>query len=368
MLAEKKDNVNVVFIHGRPSGHPIHMDYAKLLNADFHFEDYYLRWLDNEQASKIRRYLSWLINAFFFPNKNKYNVFFCECLRVPPLIMKRVGLMKSNQKLVALMADESLYFLDKRKYSWLTRNLIKSFLNSSDAIFCIGDLQYDLAIKYTKVESHKNIFKIYNGISADFQTKLNTINRISDDTIRLLVIANLSASWRAWYKGVDIAIAAFLKVASIKNNVELSIIGEVNDDVKKELLKDVPQQFLSKIHFMGSINNLEAILNLFDLCIHVSRGDAFPTSTLESMSAGIPVVLSKDTGTKSVVELIDSKLVVEVDIDQTYHAIMYYMNLSDSDKLILRIKIKNIVKEYNSNVTNRRFKELFYSKVKDLIS
>lgn len=364
MLVEKKDNVNVIFIHGRPSGHPIHMEYAKLINADFIFEDYYVRWLDNDRSSKMTRYLSWLINAFFFPNKTKYNVFFCECLRVPPLIMKRLGLLKSNQKLVALMADESLYFLDKKKYSWLTRNLIKNFLNSCDAVFCIGDLQYDLAIKHAKIESHKNIFKIYNGISNDFQTKLNTITRISDDTIRLLVIANLSTSWRAWYKGVDIAIAAFLQVANIKNNMELNIIGEVNDDVKKELLKDVPPQFLSKIHFMGSISNLEAILNLFDLCIHVSRGDAFPTSTLESMSAGIPVILSKDTGTKGIVESIDNNLVVEVNINQTCDAIKYYINLSESEKLILRMKVKNVVKDYNSNLTNMRFKELFYSKVK----
>ena len=364
MLEDGKDKVNVVFIHGRPSGHPIHMEYAKLLNANFHFEDYYLQWLDNENAGRIRRYLSWLINAFFFPNKKKYDVFFCECLRVPPLIMKKIGLMRPNQKLVALMADESLYFLDKKKYSWLTRNLIKSFLNSCDTIFCIGDLQYDLAIKHTKTDNHKNIIKIYNGISPDLQIKLNTINRISDETIRLLVIANLSASWRSWYKGVDIAIAAFVKVASVKNNIDLSIVGEVNDDVKKDLLKNVPIEFLSKIQFMGSISKLDSVLEVFDLCIHVSRGDAFPTSTLESMSAGIPVVLSNYTGTKSVVELIERKLIVEVDIEQTYHAIIYYINLSDIDKLNLRMRVKDVAKDYNSILTNRSFKELFYSKVK----
>jgi glycosyltransferase involved in cell wall biosynthesis len=364
MLEDGKDKVNVVFIHGRPSGHPIHMEYAKLLNADFHFEDYHLQWLDIESAGKIRRYISWVINSFFFPNKKKYDVFFCECLRVPPLIMKKIGLMRPNQKLIALMADESLYFLDKRKYSWLTRNLIKSFLNSCDTIFCIGDLQYDLAIKHTKTNNHKNILKIYNGISPDLQIKLNSTNRISDKIIRLLVIANLSTSWRSWYKGVDIAIAAFVKVASVKNNIELGIIGEVNNDVKKDLLKNVPTDYLSKIHFMGSISKLDYVLDSFDLCIHVSRGDAFPTSTLESMSAGIPVILSTDTGTKCLVEIIERKLVVEVDIEQTCHAIMYYINLSDLDKLNLRMKVKDVVKDYNSIMTNRRFKELFYSEIK----
>lgn len=368
MLEEKKDKVKVVFIHGRPSGHPIHMEYAKLLNSDFHFEDYYLPWLDNEKAGKLRRYISWVINAFFFPNKKKYDVFFCECLRVPPFIMKKIGLMKSHQKLVALMADESLYFLDQGKYSWLTRVLIKSFLNTSDAIFCIGDLQYDLAIKYTKPKNHNNIVKIDNGISPALQKKLNAINRINNNKIKLFIIANLGASWRAWYKGVDIAIAAFLKISKIDENTELSIIGDVNDDVRKELMKKVPQQLFSKIHFLGSINNLESILDEFDLCLHVSRGDAFPTSTLEVMSAGIPVILSKDTGTKSIVELIDMKLVVDIDVEQTYNAIRYYINLSDSDKFILKDKIKFTLKEYNSDMTNSRFKQLFYSKVKELIN
>lgn len=368
MLEEKNDNVNVnvVFIHGRPSGHPIHIEYAKLLNSDFHFEDYYLPWLDNEDSIKIRRYLSWVLNAFFFHNKKKYDIFLCECLRVPPLIMKKIGLMRSNQKLIALMADESLYFLDKGRYSWLTRTLIKSFLNSSDAIFCVGDLQYDLAIKFTNTTNHKNIIKIYNGISVDLQAKLNNVNRVSEEVIRLVVIANLSASWRSWYKGVDIAIAAFLKVVSTNNNIELSIIGEVNETVKNELVKDVPLLFLSKIHFIGSVNALESVLDRFDLCIHVSRGDAFPTSTIECMAAGIPVIVSKDTGTKSIVDLVESKFVVEIDIEKTYSAIIYYINLSQTDKLLLRVKSKEVTKNINSDISNMHFKKLFYSKVRDL--
>ena len=366
MLVEKKGNISVVFVHGRPSGHPIHMTYAKLLNSDLHFEDYYLPWLNNVNATKIRRYSSWIVNALFFPNRKKYDIFFCECLRVPPLIMKKMGLMKPNQKLIALMADESLYFLDKGKYSWLTSTLIKNFLNSCDAIFCIGDLQYNLALKYTKNINHKNILKIYNGIDLDLQKKLNNVNRISEQTIRLIVVANLGASWRAWYKGVDIAIAAFVKAVSVKNDVELSIVGEVSNDVKEDLLKNVPPIFLSKIRFLGSVNKLESILDEIDICIHVSRGDAFPTSTIECMAAGIPTIVSHVTGTKSIVELAESRFVVDVDIDQTYHAIMHYINLSQSDKLLLRLKFKKVTKNINSDISNKHFKELFYLKVRNL--
>ena len=52
MLDEKNNNIKVAFIHGRPAGHPIHVEYAKLLNADFFYEDRILKWLDGK-SSKI---------------------------------------------------------------------------------------------------------------------------------------------------------------------------------------------------------------------------------------------------------------------------------------------------------------------------
>ena len=66
-------------------------------------------------------------------------------------VNKKTGLMSSNQKLVALMADESIYLLEHVKYSWLKRKLINSLLHNWVIIFYIGDLQNDLAIIHTKI-------------------------------------------------------------------------------------------------------------------------------------------------------------------------------------------------------------------------
>lgn len=361
MLAEKS-KIKVAFIHGRPSGHPIHVSYAQLLNADFFYEDYFIKWLETD-ASKFKRYLSWLINAVFFPNKARYDVFFCECLRVPPLIMRVLRIMKSNQKMIALMADESLYFLDKNRYPKLTQYLIKLFLKKCDAIICIGDLQYELALKYTDSKLHYKIVKIYNGIDVDYTMKLSDVKRIPEDTIRFLVIANLAADWRVWYKGVDIAIEAFCHIVENNKNAELYIVGEVDKGVKENLLTKISTELAPKIIFTGSVTDLIPVLNSTDICLHVSRGDAFPTSTIECLMAGIPVVVSKDTGTKSLLETIDTKFVVDVDVMQTVDAIQYFINLSDDKKKLLSEQCRKVSSKLNALDARADFYSKFYSLV-----
>ena len=66
----------IAFIHGRPQGHPIHAEYAKSVAADFYHEDRYLRWHDQPKSLKLKRYVSWVINAILFPKRKKYDVFF----------------------------------------------------------------------------------------------------------------------------------------------------------------------------------------------------------------------------------------------------------------------------------------------------
>lgn len=354
-----KNKPKVAFIHGRPSGHPIHAAYARALGADFFHEDRLLRWQDIKGASKIRRYLSWFLNALFFPEKYKYDAFFCECMRVPQLIMKKLGLIKRNQKLIALMADESLYFLDKKQFPFLTRWLIKEFLNSCDAIICIGDLQYELALKYCNDEN--KIFKIYNGLDEKQILVLNKVSPKLDIVYNLMVIGNMAAYWRAWYKGLDLAIDALVEINS--PNLNLIIVGDIKDEVKNELLKGVPVKLTNQIKFTGNLNDITQILKDIQLCIHCSRGDAFPTSTLECFVAGIPVIVSEDTGTKSFVSDVDKNLVCLPTVDSLTNAIQYYLNSS----ALKRNEISSSLKKHPNIIESSKAIDYFVSVFNSII-
>lgn len=54
MLVKKKNSLRIDYIHGRPSGLPIHTEYFKLLNADLHFKDYHLGWLYSIKLVKLK--------------------------------------------------------------------------------------------------------------------------------------------------------------------------------------------------------------------------------------------------------------------------------------------------------------------------
>jgi glycosyltransferase involved in cell wall biosynthesis len=356
MLDKKVNNTRVAFIHGRPSGHPIHAAYAKAVNADFFHEDRILRWQDVKEASKIRRYLSWILNAFFFPNRNQYDVFLCECMRVPQLIMKKIGLMNKNQSLISLMADESLYFLNHKRYPKLTQWLIKQFLNTSDAIICIGDLQYEIALIYTKDTS--KVHKIYNGLDSSILQQLREINHLNYQVKKMVVIGNLAANWRAWYKGVDLAIGAFVQLNN--HSLKLIILGEVDETVKKELLSNVPDEFKVNIIFKGKTDDIVKELSDVQLCIHCSRGDAFPTSTLECFAAGIPVIASEDTGTKTFISCIDQNLVCKTNITSLKDAMQYYLDLPEDQKQQIGVQLKNHPQLMDSNHAANNFIRVFY--------
>ncbi|MBT1654987.1 glycosyltransferase, partial [Klebsiella pneumoniae] len=69
------------------------------------------------------------------------------------------------------------------------------------------------------------------------------------------------------------------------------------------------------------------------LCLHLSNGDAFPVSTLEAMSAGVPTIVSTTTGTKEVVKVIEPRLVVDSEPMAAIKAVDWYFGLSEGAKV-----------------------------------
>lgn len=358
-MPENISNPKIAFIVGRPSGHPIHMDYGQSVGADVYHEDRILRWQDIEESSKLRRYVSWLANAFCFPKRKSYDLFLCECLRVPPLIMKCIGIMNKRQKLVALMADESLYFLDQHKYPAMTRQLMRLFLKKCDYLICIGDLQYELACKHTPPGSAGKIYKIANGLEPELLSRLLNIQPVKRTVGKLVVIANISTEWRAWYKGVDIALQAFDAYCT-SHDLELDVIGAVDENVAKSLTSGLSETTRSKISFKGMVSDIAAVLPDYDLCLHPSRGDAFPTSTLECFAAGIPTIVSNVTGTKGFLQPFAEPFICEPTAESVKKALEKALQLTMEQRMEISHQLKNRLRGCTQEESRRQFKEIIH--------
>lgn len=354
----------VVYIHGRPSGHPIHNRYASELGADFVPVDVYIPWHANPNPGKLRKYASWLVCALFFPKAKKYDVFFTESVREPLLIRKLIGLFGKRQKLIPLMANETLFFYHNNMYSAPVMRMIKSYLAKSDAIICVGKFQTEMAVRIIGEEKKHKVKTITNWI---FKEKSNELLNLKPNlsTRRILFIGDVSADFRAWYKGVDLIINAFNIAATKNTDLILEMVGINNPELLDKYLSDIPAGIKSRIIIhkrMPVIPYLQSAA----LYLHCARGEAWGISIMEALQAGVPVICSDCTGAKEVVEKVVPEFVVENEINTIAERILYYFNLPLSEKEKLSEKGREIMKEYTEEKCLTLFHKVFQETIDEL--
>ncbi len=352
---------DIIYIHGRPSGHPIHDAYAKSIHAKFLAEDFILPWLQKNDQRKIIRYTSWILCSLFFPSKLKNKVLFCEGMRVPPLLVKKFFLLNRKQQLTALMADESLYLTATKKYPKITLLLMHAFFKQCDYLICIGPLQKELAQAILPSKQHYKIKEIFNGLSQETFKKLSNCS-IDFNSKNILFIAHISADFRYYYKGLDVIINVFEKLLLKNPSYTLTLVGEIEKPIQELIKNSLSDSNFQQLIFTGKADVSKEIEKA-SLCIHTSRGDAFPTSTLETMAAGLPTIVSELTGTKEICRKIHPNLVSPLEIDAIIASIEWYIDLPITEK----IEIGKNAKKQSSFYTEEKSKNEFIALMKTLI-
>jgi glycosyltransferase involved in cell wall biosynthesis len=102
-----------------------------------------------------------------------------------------------------------------------------------------------------------------------------------------------------WHQGLDIAINAFAKIRNKVPNAHFFIYGDGPEKTKlTELIESL--QLIGRVTICPSIpwRNIAEVISNADLGIIPKRndqfgGEAFSTKTLEFMSAGVPIIVSK---------------------------------------------------------------------------
>ncbi|MFT7085196.1 MAG: glycosyltransferase involved in cell wall biosynthesis [Vicingaceae bacterium] len=359
----KHKELSVAFIHGRPSGHPTHAKYAKSVGSTFFHEDRLLHWQDRE-ASKLKRYASWILNAFFFPNRKKWDVVLTECVRIPQLIQKKIGLLNKRQKLIALMSDESLYFTVSKKFPRLTQFLMVQFWKSCDALICIGSFQVDLAKEILPQSHHHKIYQTFNGIPEAQMQRLNLVTPALDSKT-IIFIGNASAIWRTEYKGLDIMIETLLACLE-ETELIFKIAGNIPLEIQSYLLKNVPEKRKGNIQFLGIVENLDDLFSEACLYLHTARGEAWGISINEALAAGVPAIVSDKTGSKKLVNMVAPNFVVSLEKEAIKNSILNYLVTLPAEKEKISKKAKEISKQYREEDAITNFKTVFYTVLEEI--
>ncbi|HEX8515668.1 MAG TPA: glycosyltransferase family 4 protein [Bacteroidia bacterium] len=346
MSEGKNKNLNVVYLHGRPSAHSLHSSLAASVAKEFKFVDSPVRWQDKNRHI-IFDILSWVLNAFLFKDKKKYDIFLVDNLHVTPIIMRKLGLISKKQKLIVHMGSHTLYFMYSGRFASLNLRLHKYALRNYDAILCEGMMAKELSVLLLKEQCPPAYVTFIGPHSHRIKELQKQIPDLSSNNI--IIIGSGPAQFRMFYKGLDLMIKSFDRAFSRNKALKLTVVGNWNREIIDYCLKDISMAAAAAINFTGVINDTGALVRFISgsaLCIHCTRGDAFPTSTMEVMAAGVPVLVSEWTGTKEIVKNISTDLISPLNEESISEKILWYFALSNEAKIILSNASREAVKNF----------------------
>jgi glycosyltransferase involved in cell wall biosynthesis len=156
-------------------------------------------------------------------------------------------------------------------------------------------------------------------------------NRPTLDSKLIVCIANGPGGWRTWYKGIDLLIQAFERVATKHRDARLAVAGEWAAPAIAELLAHL-RAGRERVRFVGPQTDLLPLLQKAALYLHLGRGDAFPLSVLEALCAGVPAIVSEWTGTRQAVREVDQTLVVALDPSAAAARVDAYLTASSETR------------------------------------
>ena len=353
-------STKIAFIHGRPDAHPRNRKFAESIDADFHWVDQYLPYAEHN-SGRIRRYLSWIINALFFPKRTGYTIFLTEGLHLPQPLMKYLGLIGSNQKLVGLMVGEELYFLYSRYYNRLTSWIMKRALEQYDLLLCKGQMQAFLAREILGKKCPV-LRPIINGIPKE---KLEALLKVQPaiHSHNIVLLANGPGGFRVWYKGLDLMVKVVDEVSKLIPDISFTIVGNWNDSEicnMKASLSNLDKQHLIFLPPVSNVDKIAHLLSNFSVFFLISRGDCFPNATLEAMAAGLVPIISEWTGTKEVVAKVNENLILPLEKDKIVSGLLWFFDLSVEKKESLSQRSKEAVSIYKEETAIQLFQKALF--------
>lgn len=321
-----------------------------------------MRWQDRKR-SRLYVLLSWLLSAATVPNRRKTDVFLVDNLHVSPVLLKRLFLRR-NQKIVVHLGSHTMYFLVSHRYKPLVERLHLWALQNYDAVICEGNMTVKI-VEDALGKDHPPIFETYLGPLADRLPALQAVNPDLDGQ-RLVFIGSGPGTFRMHYKGLDLMIEAFSIAAKSQHEIELDIIGEWEPEITGPLLDRLPGDIRERVHFRGRSRDVIAWLERSALCLHCARGDAFPTSTIEAMTAGVVPLISEVTGTRQLVRDVSEHLIAPLDGAEIARRIAWYFALTSSERAELSDRSRTAAAPYTEQSATAHYVSTFAQMCRDI--
>lgn len=297
------------------------------------------------------------IDCDFIPLSEKipknYDIYIVEGTYIKPILMRKLGKIGKNKKIVTLFSDPRLFYLSiGKKFDFKKEKIVKSpkwrliaakkLIKKLDGAIFTSSLTASLFRKFNK----KAPFIVTPGFV--FRENKDSIEKIRPN-LKNHNILFIGHGPDFYCKGLDLLIDSFKEIKKDFPRANLYILGEWK--IKKAWA-------IKGIHFEGK-QNLIPYLKKCSLGVHLGRGEAFGINILETMLAGIPTMVSEYTGTRDMVEKADRKLIVPLKKSIIIRTISDYFKSNLKYKKELSKKCKKISREFNEEDMLKNFKGKF---------
>ncbi|MBI4895189.1 MAG: glycosyltransferase [Candidatus Aenigmarchaeota archaeon] len=295
----------------------------------------------NFKQNVFARVASFVSSYRSIPSDYKYYI--SESCFYYPAAAKKLG--RIDGKLIDVCASSIYYYLYTKKIAGVNRKILLNLIKEVDGFICEGVYVRDLL---HKLGIEKSTVIVYTYINDERFSKLSKIKpKLLSKNICITPTNDY------FYKGLDILLEAMKFVN--KDNKEITLTIAPNKELDLSPIK----------HLMGKnirINyDVVDMLSKSSLYVHPSRGDVFPVACLEPMAAGVPVMVSDQTGTKEVVDSVNSNHVTSIEPKMVAQKILEYFNLSSKEKNKLSLEFRKVSRGFNRKDQLKIFKKEYKS-------
>ena len=206
----------------------------------------------------------------------------CKWIQVVHTSPEELGMYKSYEEAI---------FKEEQKHQAVVK-----LCELADQVVAVGPKLADAYSRYLRFsKKDQDVFNLTPSIFTEFHSVQQATEE--RETFHVLVLER-SESQDFKLKGYDIAVQA---VAELKDtSYQLMFVGapagKENEVAAKLLAHGIPRRQLLVRHFKESREELAKLFCLIDLIIMPSRTEGFGLTALEALSAGLPVLVSGNSG------------------------------------------------------------------------
>lgn len=310
-------------------GHKFHVGIADAIGA----EKYFITHLATKFKNPVYNLFSLMKEPLHIPNN--YDIYITESCYYYPVIGKKLGHL--NGLIINMNGGPILYWIIKKRFSRIQRLILLDLLKDVDGFIVVGKYGEEVL---NQMNLNKPYMIVYPFIESTIYQNLSKL-KPNLDTCNIMTIANID--W--YYKGIDYLVESFNLVCDKYPNSNLFIVGKI--DIPEKVIKK--SRYPDKIHITGRVEDLNEIFKICSLYVQPSRGDIFSIAVLEALAAGIPAIVSEDTGSKEVIEKIDKSFVVPLNSEKLAKKMLEYFELTYESKKRISESGRKFASDFEKN-------------------